>query len=72
MQQPESARKPSRAVSMDDTGRIASNVRSARSVRTDQAAPRSTASRRRMEVHIPEEKLSPGSGRHMSRKEDDR
>ena len=73
MQQPESgARKPSRAVSMDDTGRIASNVRSARSARSDQAAPRSTASRRRMEVHIPEEKLSPGTGRHMSRKEDDR
>ena len=73
MQQPESgARKPSRAVSMDDTGRIASNVRSARSARSNQTAPRSTASRRRMEEHIPEEKLSPGSGRHMSRKEDDR
>ena len=58
----------------DDTADIPVRTRGAAAGRSAQPQHRAdgTNRSRRMEVHIPEEKLSPGAGRHMPRKEDDR
>ena len=74
MQMPEPVKAVRRGSAEDDTADIPVRTRGAAAGRSAQPQRRAdgTSRSRRMEVHIPEEKLSPGTGRHMPRKEDDR
>ena len=74
MQMPEPVKAVRRGSAEDDTADIPVRTRGAAAGRSAQPQHRAdgTNRSRRMEVHIPEEKLSPGAGRHMPRKEDDR
>ena len=70
MQTPDPVKTARRGNAADDTADIPVRTRGAAAGRS--AQPSGTSRPRRMEVRIPEEKLSPGAGRHMPRKEDDR